>query len=152
VNDFLCRDLLLLLKEAVQITQPQQQQQQQLQSNSNDTTTTRLSKIQKLINETFWRFQVIKPEQILLDYGRISNLASSANNISPDSPSLINDTHHIIIYDIIKKRKRSGSSGSSHHPFVESLNISTTKSNQSKATEQQPISLALNKMRTLTGA
>lgn len=152
MNDFLCRDLLLLLKEAVQIPQPQQQQQQQqLQPHSNDSTSTRLSKIQKLINETFWRFQVIKPDQILLDYGRISNLASSTNNSSPDSPSLVNDTHHIIIYDIIKKRKRSGSSGSSH-PFVESLNISTTKSNQSKANEQQPISLALNKMRTLTGA
>lgn len=108
-------------------------------------------KLQKLVNETFWRFQIVKPSLVELNYGCISNLSA----ISNDAPSLVNDRHQTIIYEIMKKRKRRRSSGSSH-PFVDSLNIPATKSNsQTKLTTEQPsqvtLGLPLSKIRTLTG-
>ncbi len=78
VNDFLCRDLLYLLKDLI----ADLKQKNFTDSDVNQYLTCsivnkteynlRLIKLQQLINETIWRFHIVKNDSIPSDYGKIA--------------------------------------------------------------------------------
>jgi hypothetical protein len=149
----MCRDLLLLLKETLQnlssLVKTNSDSSFKLPNVLDDALTsselnTKILKLQQLVSETLWRFQIVKCDLVSIEYGRITNLM-----FSNDMSALVNDRQQNLVYELMKKKKRRDSSTSTH-PFVESLNYSQNKS-QSKLPEQsQPVTLVLNKARALT--
>lgn len=95
VNDFLCRDILLLLSDS-------------LKSCTSTTKDMRFSKLQQLVSETLWRFQIVKPDLVSMDFGQVAIL-------STDPKSLIsaNDKQKVIVYELLKKHKANHSSAGS---------------------------------------
>jgi hypothetical protein len=123
VNDFLCRDILIMVKDLVQMGFKSANS-----SNTNNTATTdtnfttythcsiqtsselnaRLTKFQQIINETLWRFQIVKCDLVQMEYGKINNLF--IENLQ--SAKSINDRQENMIYELMKERKRRRSSAS----------------------------------------
>lgn len=113
----MCRDILLLVKDLLQ----------QFQSVNKSTKTDseastllncsiltaqevhkRSSKLQHLVNETLWRLQLVKCEQFQIEYGKINCVLYDVN-----SSTAINEVQEMIIYELMKTRKRNASSVSS---------------------------------------
>ena len=120
VNDFLCRDILLMVKDMVQmgfkstnannaastieanINYSHCSIQTQIELNS------RLAKFQQIINETLWRFQIVKSDLVQMEYGKVNNLFME----NLQSAKSINDRQENMIYELMKERKRRRSSAS----------------------------------------
>lgn len=133
VNDFLCRDLLLLLNEALNSTQPSADEPDLSQ---------RFVKFQQLVTETLWRFSLVKSDSILIEFGRITSL----HRLGSYAPVwLVNDRQQNLIYELMKKRKRNRNSS-----LVSSTSQQLNESFQQQ--QQQPqLVLALSKPKSSLG-
>ena len=113
----------------------------------------RLAKLQQILNETLWRFQIVKSDLVLMDYGRVNHLFAENHHTAKS----INDRQQNMIYELMKERKRRRSSASiggmtmsvivpssvpSHANFGDNLNQVSLTRNESKA--------SLIKQRTFT--
>lgn len=126
-NDFLCRDILMLVKDLLQPFKSlnKSDTQTEIQSLNCSVTThqelmKRSSKLIYLINETLWRLQLIKCESFQIEYGRINPILHDTS-----SQQAINESQEALVYDLMKSRKRAASS-------LSSLNSKTTKSTRSR--------------------
>jgi len=123
----MCRDILLLVKD---LLQPLRSSNRSETLNASETLSVsitsdqemskRLAKLQHLINETLWRFQLIKSENFQLEYGCVNSILFESNSFS-----LLNDNQEALIYELMKTRKRNFSSASSY--ISESKNSKQTK-------------------------
>jgi hypothetical protein len=118
VNDFMCRDILLLVKDLLLPFKSSIK----LETNQNNTSleiggssisnvqelNKRFIKLHYIINETLWRFQLIKYDLFQLEYGRINS-----NLYEPNINTLTNDKQESLCYELMKQRKRNMSSASS---------------------------------------
>ena len=116
VNDFMCRDILLLCKELLQSVRSSSRldltsgsETMCISITNSQELSKRSAKLQHLVNETLWRFQLIKSEQFQLEYGRVNCILFETN-----SSSLLNDNQETLIYELMKTRKRNASSASSY--------------------------------------
>lgn len=90
VNDFLCRDLLLILKESLQIFSKSTSKEPELSARS--------VKLIQLVSETLWRFQIVKPDSVQIDFGKINHIC-----LENESVSFVNEKEQNLVYELMKK-------------------------------------------------
>ena len=128
VNDFLCRDLLFMLNDLLDVYTNKPQQQQAaiatvFESNSlacsivsQAEMAARSAKLQQLVSETLWRFQLIRSSQVQMQYGQVTILC-----VENDQVAAMSEYEQHVTYELIKtKRKRANSSSSLHSSLNES--------------------------------
>ena len=116
VNDFLCRDILLMVKDLVQmgfkLTGTNNVDANFNHSHCSIQTpaelNARLAKFQQIVNETLWRFQIVKCDLVQMDYGKVNNLFME----NLQSAKSVNDRQENMVYELMKERKRRRSSAS----------------------------------------
>ena len=112
----------------------------------------RLTKLQQVITETLWRFQIVKSELVQMEYGKVNNLYSNDLN----TVKSISDRQENMVYELMKERRRRRSSASlgaitvsvlGTQNFADSLahqNQSHLKRNESKSSLVKPRTLISN--------
>lgn len=106
-NDFLCRDILLLVKDLLQnITTKQIKSEDLIATNCSIKNIkefqSRSAKLQQLVNETLWRFKLVKTDLVKLEFGMVSNILNEAN-----STKFKNNREETVIYELMKKKKHA---------------------------------------------
>lgn len=101
VNEFLCRDILYVLRDTLLDFRKNQRTSNSdieifinCSIDNNDELNSKLNKLNDLVNETLWRFQLVKPNWIKNEYGSISLV----QNIDSSTQS-----EEAIAYSILKK-------------------------------------------------
>ena len=119
INDFLCRDILITLKNCLNLFKP-------FESNF-DKIYLRSKKLLQLVNETLWRFQLIKPGNLKVSFGQISILTKNVQN-----QHIFNDYEQNLVYHFMRKRQKRCSNISSNTNYNsiknENLNMSLNRS------------------------
>jgi hypothetical protein len=119
VNDFMCRDILLLVKDLLlpfkSSIKLENNASLEIGGSSSSSSISNVQELNKrfiklhyIINETLWRFQLIKYDLFQLEYGRINS-----NLYEPNMNTLLNDKQESLCYELMKQRKRNMSSASS---------------------------------------
>lgn len=91
-NDFLCRDILLTLKECLNtysFLDTKIYNYQNIYSRS--------KKLLQLVNETLWRLQLVKPNNLSIEFGQI-------NKLTINSKYITNDREQNTVYQLMKKQ------------------------------------------------
>ena len=134
-NDFICRDILIMVKELLApFTKSNTQITKELMARS--------TKLYQVVNETLWRFQLVKLEQISIDYGRISITPFDHNSVGAK-----NSKEELLVYEMMKNRRRFLSSASSNSETLTGKKRSETlNSNVSLKSQRRPI----NSVRSLS--
>lgn len=139
VNDFLCRDILFILKELLSSYKNGAASTQSFfdyDPNSLNCSISRQSeldsraqKLMKLVSETIWRFQLVRSDFVRLEYGQVGILRAIANSNSDKTASVESNTsgerEQAIVYELMKKRRRNS--------FIVSNNPNFRKRNESSA-------------------
>ena len=132
VNDFLCRDILLLVKDLLQTFSSSLSQQKPAMAKSASSSSlllneetitnlnsincsisnskelnTRFSKLQQIVNETLWRFQIVKCDSVQIEFGHINNLSFDSQTARS-----VSDRQESLVFDLMKERKRRLSTAS----------------------------------------
>ena len=129
-NEFIARDLLHLLKDLIndltavvkQATEQSQAKYLKYSSLNWNEMSSRLVQLQQLVNETLWRFQLVKSKQVSNDYGKVSL------NILGTNPSVINEelfTYVIMQSTSLEKSDRKKSDKNSSTQGKRQRKIST---------------------------
>lgn len=108
-NDFLCRDILLLIKDLLQnITAKQVKSDDLIATNCSVKTLkefqNRSAKLQQFVCETLWRFKLVKTEHVKLEFGVVSTIGCEANSARDK-----NNREESMIYELMKKKKHAES-------------------------------------------
>lgn len=137
VNDFLCRDILFILKELLSSYKNGAAFTQSFvdyDSNSLNCSINRQSeldsraqKLMKLVSETIWRFQLVRCDLVRLEYGQVGILRTLTNSektasIESNTPG---EREQAVVYELMKKRRRNS--------FIVSNNPTFRKRNESSA-------------------
>ena len=127
INDFLCRDILLLLRDLTKNLSQEDTinlRNENLISKSSSSSllynsspkksdeiefNSRYSKLQQIINDTLWRFELIKTDNITLDFGKI-NISTFKIN---ETDTTIIKNEEVFIYEMIKEKKLTHQSSNS---------------------------------------
>lgn len=114
-NDFLCRDILLTLKDCLNSFSSVDEKLENFHKIHS-----RSKKLLQLVNETLWRFQLIKPVNIKVDFGQINIITNSL-----EQKHIINDNEQNLVYHFMRKRQRRDSNISSitNHDIVKNENL-----------------------------
>jgi hypothetical protein len=130
-NDFICRDILIFLQEILknQFSNISKLTNLDYDANSLNCSISNLNDLQiraekltKIVQDTLFRFQLIKSDQVKMEYGQVGLLScSSANHDSSLSTKFEQEQN--LVYALLKKRKRSSSTSSLYSSFAESSNF-----------------------------
>jgi hypothetical protein len=136
INDFLCRDLLIVLKDLLNVYTTLKRPEQSGDSvaivpfNSLACSITtasdlsaRSSKLIQLVNESLWRFQLIRNDAIKIEYGQIITMSSvNADGDEKVTAAITSEIEQNIVYELLKtSRKRANSSSSLYSSLNESF-------------------------------
>jgi hypothetical protein len=141
INDFLCRDLLIVLKDLLgAYTSSAVSAEHVIPSNTFVCSITtsgelvaRSSKLVQLVGETMWRFQLIRNEAIKIEYGQITAMGgaetvSSGAETARTGPeeklsvAAESELEQNVVYEMMKtNRKRASSSASLYSSLNESF-------------------------------
>ncbi|RNA16340.1 Zinc finger FYVE domain-containing 26 [Brachionus plicatilis] len=138
-NDFLCRDILLVLKECLNSYSSLDCKIDNFQS-----IFSRSKKLLQLVNETLWRFQLIKPSNVSIDFGQISILKCH-------SKCMASECEQHLVYQFMKKRQRRDSNISSitNYESIKNENLTLSLNRSFKNSDLKTSHLHRDKRRSL---
>ncbi len=108
VNDFMCRDILLLVKELLQeynvkhVIKQEDLKAVACSISSVKELNSRSVRLEQVVTDTLWRFQLITRDLVRLEYGLITNSLASGDANSASARSHAQETQ---VYEVMKKRK-----------------------------------------------
>ena len=125
VGELLCRDMLILLRSMLNFAQTetassstsssssssfryQQQQQQQQHASSLASTQVRMRmrRLEQLVDESIYRFQLAKSDAVKMEYGHISLVTDNNNNKGGDEQES-DEAESQVVYEVMKRRRLS---------------------------------------------
>lgn len=116
VNDYLCRDILLLVNDLLQVFRDKGSMMSKLEDLSPMTycsilsvgeVSERASKLQQVVADTLWRYQLVKPGVVSLEYGVLNGvLVEGVDGVMFSGGGGKQKEQEVEVYELMKKRKQ----------------------------------------------